>query len=139
MERRTGPRGRTDFSVIASSSLGTERLRAISISPSGLVVRRRRRQGADSAWIRTFELELPERVRRVFVRARQVRAFGIYEAFRFVEIADADRLNIAEHLDVLHLRGYLSFEGDEGLSEGPFPWVAGHSPLAPKASLGEVA
>lgn len=139
MERRTGPRGRTDFSVIASSSLGAESLRAVSISPSGLVVRRRRMAGADSEWIRNLELELPERVRRVFVRARQVRTFGPYEAFRFIEIDDADRLNIAEHLDVLRLRGYLLFDGDEGLGEGPFPWVAGFSPVAPKASFGEVA
>jgi hypothetical protein len=139
MERRTGPRGRTDFSVVASSGLGAENLRAVALSSSGLVVRRRRFQPADSGWIRTLELDLPERARRVFVRARLVRSFGPYEAFRFVEIDDVDRLNIAEHLDVLSLRGSLVFEGNEGLAEGPFPWVAGHSPLAPAAEWGGVA
>jgi hypothetical protein len=114
MERRKGPRGRTKFEVISTSAWGVEHLEAVAISPSGLVVRGTRPL-REPRLVRALELELPERARRLSVLARPVRSFGEYEALRFVEVDDADRLNIAEHLDLLHTAGELTFDLSDGL------------------------
>jgi hypothetical protein len=110
MERRIGPRGRTKFKVLSSTAWGVERLDAVALSRSGIVLRCAAPSSPHpQSLVQTLELELPERARRLHVRARMVRQFGVYAAFRFVEINDADRLNIAEHLDVLHLADRLAF------------------------------
>jgi hypothetical protein len=51
-----------------------------------------------------LELNLPERSRPLRALARPVWAFGSQQAFKFIRISDVDRLNLAEHLDVLWLR-----------------------------------
>jgi hypothetical protein len=110
MERRIGPRGRTKFKVLSNTAWGVDCLDAVAISASGIVVRRPRPDSQHpQSFVQSFELELPERTRRLQVRARLVRQFGDYDALRFVEIDDTDRLNIAEHLDVLHLADRLAF------------------------------
>jgi hypothetical protein len=116
MERRVGPRVRTKIDVISSSVWGVERLEAVAISASGMVVRQ---SGPTTlmqrGMVHALELELPERSKRLSVRARPVRSFGEFEALRFVEIDDADRLNIAEHLDLLNVAGQLDFDLGDGL------------------------
>jgi hypothetical protein len=44
-------------------------------------------------------IELPERRLRVLAVARPVWHFGAQQAFRLVAVADADRLELAEHVD----------------------------------------
>jgi hypothetical protein len=51
-----------------------------------------------------LELELPERHLPLSALARPVWSFGTQQAFRFVRMSDVDRLNLAEHLDVLAFR-----------------------------------
>jgi hypothetical protein len=45
------------------------------------------------------------RVQPLRALARPVWSFGTQQALRFVRMSDADRLTLAEHLDVLRLRG----------------------------------
>jgi len=52
-----------------------------------------------------LELLLPERVRPLRALARPIWARGTQQALKFVRISDVDRLTLAEHLDVLSLRG----------------------------------
>jgi hypothetical protein len=115
MERRIGPRGRTKFKVLCNTAWGVECSDAVSVSASGIVVRRPKPGSQHPrSLVQTLLLELPERTRRLEVRARLVRQFGDYDALRFVEIDDADRLNIAEHLDVLHLTDRVAFGAADG-------------------------
>jgi len=54
-----------------------------------------------------LELRLPERIHAFTAWARPVWARGCQQALRFVRMSDADRLTLAEHLDLLHTRGVL--------------------------------
>lgn len=108
MNRRVGLRGRTDFGVIAHDGFLVSRCRGIEISPTGIIVDRghpieARHQGM----VQRLELKLPERIHSITVWARPVWSRGSHQAFRFVRMCDADRLTLAEHLDVLTLRGAL--------------------------------
>ena len=106
MERRIGLRGRTDFSVVAQYGNQTIRCRGIEISATGIVLERRRRPVDEATPIFVpVELKLPERVRTIRAIARPVRWYGSLQAFRFLRMPDADRLTLAEHLDLLQLRG----------------------------------
>ncbi len=106
MERRIGLRGRTDFSVVAHYGNQTIRCRGVEISATGIVLERRQRPDEDVTPIFVpVELNLPERLRTIRAMARPVRWYGSLQAFRFVKMSDADRLTLAEHLDLLQLRG----------------------------------
>jgi hypothetical protein len=52
-----------------------------------------------------LELRLPERIRSLHAVARPVWSYGTQHALRFVRISDVDRLTLAEHMDLLRLRG----------------------------------
>ncbi|MEZ4226592.1 MAG: hypothetical protein R3B13_36935 [Polyangiaceae bacterium] len=108
MVRRQGMRGRTDFKVIQRNGTRMSICRGIEVSASGIVVDRGRpvSQG-DQSVIQRLELRLPERLRALVAVARPVWARGTQQAFRFVEMNDADRLTLAEHLDWLTLRGVV--------------------------------
>jgi hypothetical protein len=54
-----------------------------------------------------LEMLLPERIRPLCAVARPIWAQGTQQALKFVRISDVDRLTLAEHLDVLNLRGVL--------------------------------
>lgn len=105
MERRIGLRGRTDFSVTTTDGFSVREARGIELSGSGLLLDR----GAAPSLPLTLRIEirLPERMRPILALARPVRSFGSQLALRFIQISDADRLTLAEHLDVVHQRGAL--------------------------------
>ncbi|HEY3236792.1 MAG TPA: hypothetical protein VGJ84_18890 [Polyangiaceae bacterium] len=79
--------------------------RGVEVSPSGILLDRGRPvTTSDDTMLVALELNLPERSRPLRALARPVWAFGSQQAFKFIRISDVDRLNLAEHLDVLWLR-----------------------------------
>lgn len=108
MERRVGLRGRTDFGVIAHDGILVSHSRGIEISSTGIIVDRARAiEPRHLSMVQKLELRLPERSKPITAWARPIWARGTQQAFRFVRMCDADRLTLAEHLDVLCLRGAL--------------------------------
>ncbi len=109
MERRIGFRGRTDFRVIAHNGPLISPCRGIEISSSGIVLERGRRLlRRDDGLLVKLELRLPERFNALVGWARPVWVRGTQQALRFVKMSDADRLTLAEHLDLCRLRGALA-------------------------------
>jgi len=108
MERRLGLRGRTDFGVIAHDGSLASHCRGIEVSPTGIILERGRdiAPGRVPILVR-LELRLPERINALVAWARPVWARGSHQALRFVRMSDADRLSLAEHLDLLSTRGVL--------------------------------
>ncbi|MCH2109165.1 MAG: hypothetical protein MK135_07540 [Polyangiaceae bacterium] len=106
MERRSGFRARTDFSVQAMNGYWASQARAIEVSCTGIVLDRGRELSErDMPFLIDLELRLPERNRPIRVKARPVRREGSHQVLRFIDISAVDRLNLAEHLDVLMARG----------------------------------
>jgi hypothetical protein len=105
MERRFGVRARTDFRVIARDGLLAMHCRGIEVSPMGIVLDRGRCAAGREALFVQLEMVLPERYRTIRAVARPIWQFGSQQAFKFISIADVDRLTLAEHLDLLKLRG----------------------------------
>ena len=106
MERRFGVRARTDFRVIARDGVLAVNWRGIEVSPMGIVLDRGRSSlDRDSALFVQLELVLPERFRAIRAVARPIWELGSQQAFKFIRIADVDRLTLAEHLDLLRMRG----------------------------------
>ena len=74
----------------------------------GIVLERRRPiVELDSPLLVKLELRLPEYLKPVRALARPIRSFGTQQAFKFVRIADVDRLILAEHLDFMSVRGVV--------------------------------
>lgn len=108
MDRRVGLRGRTDFGVVAHDGILAARCRGIEISPTGIIVDRGKMVDArDQRMLIKLELWLPERLNALVAWARPVWTRGTQQALRLVKMTDADRLTLAEHLDLLALRGAL--------------------------------
>lgn len=106
MQQRTGMRARTDFDVVARDGGLRSRCRGIELSASGIVIDRGRRvRRTDERLLIHLELCLPERMRRIPTTARAIWSSGTRQALRFVTISDADRLSLAEHVDLQSLRG----------------------------------
>jgi hypothetical protein len=105
MRGRVGLRARTDFRVISKTGSMRAHYRGIEISSSGIVIDRGRRL-REGGLIQTLELYLPERRRPLRALARSVWIAGSQQAFKFVSISDADRLSLAEHLDLQWRRGF---------------------------------
>jgi hypothetical protein len=103
MQHRVGLRARTDFRVVASNGGFVSHCRGIEISASGIIVDRGREHTSQPLLMR-LEL-LPERIRPLRALARPIWVHGSQQALKFVRISDVDRLTLAEHLDVLNLRG----------------------------------
>jgi hypothetical protein len=109
MERRLSFRGRTDFKVVTRDGTLSSHCRGIEVSPTGIVLDRGRRvERRDDRILIKLEISLPERVHKLTALARPVWSRGSQQALRFVRISDADRLTLAEHLDVLTLKGALA-------------------------------
>lgn len=104
MQHRVGLRARTDFRVVAKNGGFVSHCRGIEISSSGIIVDRGREPSAAPLLIR-LEMQLPERIRPLLALARPIWVHGSQQALKFVRISDVDRLTLAEHLDVLSLRG----------------------------------
>lgn len=106
MERRVGLRARTDFRVIAHNGSLRAHCRGIEISATGIIVDRGRRvTRRDEPLVIKLEMQLPERMKALRALARPVWCFGSQQALRFVRMSDVDRLSLAEHLDILRLKG----------------------------------
>jgi hypothetical protein len=106
MQRRFGLRACTDFSVLAQVGSMASQCRGVEVSASGIVLDRGRAvMRRDEPLLLHLELFLPERVRSIRALARLVWSRGTKQGFRFVRMSDADRLTIAEHLDVLRFKG----------------------------------
>jgi hypothetical protein len=102
-------RGRTDFRVIARNGILAAHCRGIEISSTGIILDRGCRvTNREHPLLLSLELSLPERVTKLRALARPVWSFGTQQALRFVRMSDVDRLNLAEHLDILALRGSLN-------------------------------
>jgi hypothetical protein len=104
MRRQVGLRARTDFRVTARWGARSLRCRGIEVSPTGIVVDGGLPRHGAPLWV-WLELELPERVRPMRALARPVWSLGSQQAFRFLRISDADRLSLAEHVDLAARRG----------------------------------
>ena len=106
MDRRVGLRARTDFGVIARDGKLFSQCRGVEISPSGIVLDRGNLvETRHQRILLNLELMLPERLRAFTALARPVWFYGTQQALRFVHMSDVDRLNIAEHMDLLRMRG----------------------------------
>ena len=106
MLTRIGLRARTDVEVIARHGQFTTRCRGIEVSPTGIVLDRGPAgAGLEDHLLVELELHLPERVRVLHALARSVRSFGNQQALHIVEMSDADRLTLAEHMDTVSLAG----------------------------------
>lgn len=104
MQHRVGLRARTDFRVVARNGGFISHCRGIEISASGIIVDRGRESPSQPLVMR-LEMQLPERIRPLRALARPIWVRGTQQALKFVRISDVDRLTLAEHLDVLNLRG----------------------------------
>jgi hypothetical protein len=104
IRRQVGLRARTDFRVTARWGFRSLACRGVEVSPTGIVIDGAMPRNAAPLWV-WLELELPERLRPMRALARPVWKLGRQQAFRFVEISDADRLSIAEHIDLAARRG----------------------------------
>lgn len=104
MRRQVGLRARTDFRVTARWGSRAARCRGIEVSPTGIVIDGGLPLYGGPLWV-WLELELPERVRPMRALARPIWSLGTQQALRFVRISDADRLSIAEHVDLMARRG----------------------------------
>ena len=109
MTRRVGLRMRTDFSVVASDGTVASNCRGVELSLGGIVLDRGRPvTHRDHRLLFRLKLSLPERLRAIEAVARPVWSSGNRQALKFLRIADADRLTLAEHLDLQALRGALA-------------------------------
>jgi hypothetical protein len=101
-ERSIGLRGATQFRVLVCEGPHAAHCHALELSASGIVVERGR-ELSERECRAGFKLELflPELERPVRVLAKVVRPVTrTAYAFKFVFIADVDRLTLMEHLDL---------------------------------------
>lgn len=109
MERRLAQRARTDFPVQTRDGRLESRCRGIELSSTGILLERGRQvRASDHTVLMNLELRLPERSKPIRALARSVWSFGTQQALKFVRINDADRLSLAEHIDLASLRGALT-------------------------------
>jgi len=108
MDRRVGLRTRTDFRVVAQRGPHVSHYRGVDVSATGIVLDRGRPIGElDWPLLQRLELQLPEYLKPVRALARPIWSRGAEQAFKFVRIADVDRLILAEHLDFMSVRGVV--------------------------------
>lgn len=106
MKGRDGLRARTDIGVVARDGHLMSHCRGIELSAGGVVLDRGRPVTArDDRIFLHLELRLPEHFRPIRALARPIWAHGHRQAFKFLRVSDADRLSLAEHLDLVVLKG----------------------------------
>lgn len=96
MDRRFGIRVSTDCRLTAYVGTTALDCRAVDLSAAGALVWHARPR--DTPLLQRFEVHLVSRA-SVPVLARTVWSRGHWQAVRFIEVHDVDRLEIAEHLD----------------------------------------
>jgi hypothetical protein len=98
-------RARTDFSVHTRDGTRKGTYRGIEVSSTGILIDRGRPVvERDQGIFINLEIRLPERRLPLFALARPVWSFGTQQAFKFVRMNDADRLSLAEHVDLQQRR-----------------------------------
>jgi hypothetical protein len=81
-------------------------VRGIEISGTGIILDRGRSlDHGRMPLLMNLTIRLPERRRPIAALARHVRCYGNQQVLRFVTLSDVDRLNLAEHLDIVQRRG----------------------------------
>lgn len=106
MRGRVGLRMKTDFSVVAHDGTLSSHCRGVELGPGGIVIDRGRPvTPKDERLLFKLRLNLPERFRTIEALARPIWSCGSHQALKFLNVADADRLSLAEHLDLQALRG----------------------------------
>ncbi|HWA78299.1 MAG TPA: hypothetical protein VG937_38450 [Polyangiaceae bacterium] len=107
MQLRAGLRAHTSFPVFAGVGRARRECRAVEVSPSGIVLEREDfSEARPMPLLMRIELRLPERLRPLIAWARPIWSHGKRQALKFVGASDADRLSLAEHLDLQRLRGW---------------------------------
>jgi hypothetical protein len=107
MQFRAGLRAPTNFPVTAGSGRFRTECRAVELSPSGIVLDRGYKvESRPIPLVLRIEMRLPERLRPLVAWARPIWARGQWQALKFVGASDADRLSLAEHLDLQRMRGW---------------------------------
>ena len=105
MLRRMNQRGRTDCSVTTHQGSLVSHYRGVELSPTGIVIDRGRPvEARDQRLFVEMEIALPERMKPLSALARPVWSYGSQQAFKFVRMSDADRLSLAEHVDLSEMR-----------------------------------
>jgi len=105
MQGRINQRARTDCSVRTRQGNIVCSYRGVELSPTGIVIDRGRPVGERDLRVYVeMEIELPERLAPLRALARPVWSFGTQQAFKFIRMSDADRLNLAEHVDLAEMR-----------------------------------
>ena len=105
---RLAERARTDFRVRASCGPRIGEYRGVDVSTTGILIDRGRPiEARDAPVFVGLEMHLPERRVPLCAVARPVWAFGSQQALKFVAIDDADRLALAEHVDLQRRRSGL--------------------------------
>lgn len=109
MLRRMNQRARTDCSVTTRQGSVVGSYRGVELSPTGIVIDRGRPiEARDQRLFVKMEIVLPERQRPLFALARPVWSFGSQQAFKFVRMDDADRLSLAEHVDLSEMKSRIN-------------------------------
>lgn len=107
MQLRAGLRAPTNFPVVAGTGRQRSECRAIELSPSGIVLDRGFEiEKRTVPLVMRIEMRLPDRLRPLVAWARPIWARGVYQALKFIGASDADRLSLAEHLDLQRRRGF---------------------------------
>lgn len=106
MRSRINQRARTDFRVRTRAGVVVSDCRAIEVSATGVLLDRGRTiRPEDERLFLELEMHLPERRTPFRVIARPIWSFGTQQALKFVQSSDADRLELAEHVDRLVQQG----------------------------------
>lgn len=100
MDRRCGARIRTDFHLTAYRDGYAVDCRAVDLSATGALVRRR--SGRQIPMVQRVELHLG-RAEPLRAMARTAWSRDDLQALHFIGLNDVDRLDIAQHLDDLEL------------------------------------
>ena len=99
-ERRRSRRIRGELRVHIRNGVLTAEARSADVSMGGiLLVRDQPSFGATDRIYLTLELELPGNYRPIHTVARPIWSQGPFQALKFVQMSDTDRLSLAEHLD----------------------------------------
>lgn len=105
MQFRAGLRARTSFPVLTGNGRGQRECRAVELSPSGIVIERGETDARPTPFLMRIEMRLPDRLRPLIAWARPIWSRGTRQALKIIGASDADRLSLAEHLDLQRLRG----------------------------------
>lgn len=107
MKRRFIQRARTDFPVLTRQGGWIGLCRGIEVSSTGILLDHGHEiSDADRRFFISLEMTLPEGSRPLKAVARPIWSFGTQQAFKFIRMSDADRLSLAEHVDLMWRRGH---------------------------------